>query len=106
MANPGETPSQRLARQPFSVDSGVIQQERVMFLRMRIAVVEKTLARLAELIASAGFEELETDTLEIKNVPADASGWTERHKSICAFLNTRGGIVIFGVKDVALRTEV
>jgi predicted HTH transcriptional regulator len=77
-----------------------------MFLRMRIAVVEKTLARLAELIASAGFEELETDTLEIKNVPADASGWTERHKSICAFLNTRGGIVIFGVKDVALRTEV
>jgi len=66
---------------------------------MKIAVVEKTLARLAELIAAAGFEELETDTLEIKSVPADAGGWRERHKSICAFLNTRGGIVIFGIKE-------
>lgn len=61
--------------------------------------MKPTFARLAELIASAGFEELETDTLEIKNVPADAGGWTQRHKGICAFLNTRGGIVIFGVKE-------
>ncbi len=66
---------------------------------MKIAVVEKTLSRLAELIREGRFEELETDTLEIKAVPADGLGWRERHKSVCAFLNTRGGIVIFGIKE-------
>jgi len=38
---------------------------------MKIAAVEKTLHRLAELIGQGRFEELETDTLEIKAVPAD-----------------------------------
>ena len=66
---------------------------------MRIAAVDKTLGRLAELIEQGRFEELETDTLEIKPVPADALGWREGHKSACAFLNTRGGILILGIKE-------
>ena len=67
---------------------------------MKIAAVDKTLNRLTELIGEGRFEELETDTLEIKAVPADSSGWRERHKSACAFLNTRGGILIVGVKEL------
>ncbi len=66
---------------------------------MKIAAVDKTLNRLAELIGQGRFEELETDTLEIKAVPADSLGWRERHKSACAFLNTRGGILILGIKE-------
>jgi ATP-dependent DNA helicase RecG len=72
---------------------------------MRIAVVEQTLNRLAELIGRQAFEELETDTLEIKPVPPTGGEWKERHKSACAFLNTRGGILIFGVKEEGSGTE-
>jgi ATP-dependent DNA helicase RecG len=66
---------------------------------MKVAVVQKTLSRLAELIDQGTFEELETDTLEIKPVPSDGHNWQQRHKSACAFLNTRGGIIIFGIKE-------
>jgi ATP-dependent DNA helicase RecG len=72
---------------------------------MKIAVVEKTLSRLADLITNGRFEELETDTLEIKAVPPEAAAWHERHKSVCAFLNTRGGIIILGVKEEGTGTE-
>jgi predicted HTH transcriptional regulator len=66
---------------------------------MKIPLVDKTLAKLAELIQQGRFEELETDTLEIKPVSADGAAWAEQHKSINAFLNARGGIVILGVKE-------
>ena len=59
-------------------------------------VVDRILNKLAELIQLGRFEELETEGLEIKPVPAEGGEWKERHKSINAFLNTRGGIVIFG----------
>ena len=72
---------------------------------MNIDFIDKTLSRLAELISQNRFEELETDTLEIKTVPSDGANWRERHKSVCAFLNTRGGIVIFGVKEEGTGTE-
>jgi ATP-dependent DNA helicase RecG len=66
---------------------------------MKIPAVDKTLAKLEELIQQGRFEELETDTLEIKPVGADRMAWDEQHKSVNAFLNARGGIVILGVKE-------
>ena len=66
---------------------------------MRLKIIENTLAKLSALIASGRFEELETDTLEIKPVPSDSGSWNERYRSACAFLNTRGGILILGVKE-------
>ncbi|NJM40971.1 MAG: hypothetical protein HC853_09455 [Anaerolineae bacterium] len=66
---------------------------------MKLEVVETTLKRLAELIGSGQFEELETDTLEIKPVPTNDGEWREIHKSACAFLNTRGGIIILGIRE-------
>src|SRR5258708_2253650 len=67
--------------------------------------IEQILDRLDLLITRGRFEELETDGLEIKPVPAVGGEWKERHKSINAFLNTRGGIVILGVKEEVTGTN-
>ncbi|MFO1422117.1 MAG: hypothetical protein U1F70_00435 [Candidatus Competibacteraceae bacterium] len=64
-----------------------------------ISLVDRILTRLAELISQGHFEELESDTLEIKPIPADGGQWRERYKSVNAFLNTRGGILILGAKE-------
>lgn len=61
--------------------------------------IDNVLRQLEELIRSEQFRDLESDTLEIKPVPADGGSWKERHKSANAFLNTRGGILLLGVKE-------
>ncbi len=61
--------------------------------------VDQILSKLADLVRQRKFVELETDTLEIKPVPADGHQWKQIHQSVNAFLNTRGGIVILGVKE-------
>lgn len=61
--------------------------------------IDKVLQRLATLVREARYEALETDTVEVKPVPSDGGQWHELRKSINAFLNTRGGIVILGVKE-------
>ena len=61
--------------------------------------IDEILSKLADLIQQDRFAELETERLEIKPVPADGAEWKERHKSVNAFLNTRGGILILGVKE-------
>jgi predicted HTH transcriptional regulator len=62
-------------------------------------LVDQVLDKLAVLLAENRWEELETDGLEIKPVPADTGSWRERHKSVNAFLNTRGGILLLGFKE-------
>jgi ATP-dependent DNA helicase RecG len=61
--------------------------------------VDQILNKLVELIQQDRFADLETEALEIKPVPAEGGEWKERYKSINAFLNTRGGIVILGIKE-------
>lgn len=57
------------------------------------------LLRLQHLISDGKFEELESDGLEIKPVPATGGEWKEIHKTTNAFLNTRGGILLLGIKE-------
>lgn len=45
------------------------------------------------------WESLETDWLEVKPVPATGNAWDNIRDSICAFLNTRGGVVVLGIKE-------
>ena len=61
--------------------------------------LDKILAKLDTLVAEQRFEEVETDIVEIKPVPSDGGSWKEMQKSVNAFLNTRGGILILGIAD-------
>ena len=62
-------------------------------------IVDKTLKKLAALIAAGRFENLEDDGLEIKPTPSTTSSWRQSHTSANAFLNTRGGLLLFGFKE-------
>lgn len=61
--------------------------------------VSQVLSKIQRLIAEDRFEDLESDGLEIKPIPAVRDQWHEIHKTTNAFLNTRGGILLLGIKD-------
>jgi predicted HTH transcriptional regulator len=59
--------------------------------------VDKILQLIAECINNNTYREVETERLELKNL---AGGWGDDwYKTVCAFLNTNGGIVIIGIQD-------
>lgn len=57
------------------------------------------LSQLQALIEQDRFEDIESDTIELKPCPSTGQDWTERFKSVNAFLNTRGGLLILGIKE-------
>jgi predicted HTH transcriptional regulator len=61
-------------------------------------IVEKTLSKIENCILQNKFEQLETDKIELKSLHS-SDDWTELYKSVCAFLNAEGGIVIIGIKE-------
>jgi len=61
--------------------------------------LDKLLTRLEVLIREDRFEDLETEGIEIKPVPGTGGDWRSLTESVCAFLNTRGGIVVLGIKE-------
>lgn len=67
--------------------------------------IDQNLTKLADLIQQGRFEELETEWLEFKPVPSESGEWKELHKSVNAFLNTRGGILILGVKEEVIGNQ-
>lgn len=62
-------------------------------------ILTPILNKLELCIRQQSWESLETDWLEIKPVPSTGNGWDNICDSICAFLNTRGGVVVLGIKD-------
>lgn len=72
---------------------------------MQTTFVDETLAALAVLIRDDRWKELQTDTLEIKPLPPSGGEWRERYESIGAFLNTRGGVLLLGVREVGQGQE-
>lgn len=61
--------------------------------------LKQILNRLEFCVQNKRYESLETDWLEIKPVPPNNKAWTSIRESICAFLNTRGGAVLLGLRD-------
>ena len=66
--------------------------------------LDRLLDRLDELIRTDSFEELETEGIEIKPVPASGGEWRKIHESVNTFLNTRGGLLLVGIKEEQLPT--
>lgn len=60
--------------------------------------IDKIVQDLDFCIKNNIYKQFETDKIELKDL-STKSDWTELYKSICAFLNTNGGIVIVGVNE-------
>lgn len=60
--------------------------------------IDRILQKIETHINNGTFEELETEKVEIKDLSTKGD-WGEFYKSVCAFLNTDGGIVIIGVNE-------
>lgn len=59
--------------------------------------IEKNLSIIADCIANNQYKEVETERFELKDL---SKGWGEDwYKTVCAFLNTNGGVIVIGVKD-------
>ncbi len=60
-------------------------------------IVSKKLEALAHYFRTNTYEDVETERFECKTL---AKGWGEDfHKTVCAFLNTDGGIILIGIKE-------
>lgn len=63
-----------------------------------VKAVDSILHQLQECLQTETYCALETDKVELKDL-SGGDDWKELYKSVCAFLNTQGGIVIIGVKE-------
>lgn len=60
--------------------------------------IDKILLQIEQHIQNSTYTSFETDKLELKDL-SGGGDWKELYKSVCAFLNTKGGIVIVGIKE-------
>lgn len=61
--------------------------------------IDKILSQIENCIANKTYLPVETEKVELKPTPPNLKGANSMLQSICAFLNTNGGILIIGIKD-------
>lgn len=60
--------------------------------------LDQILFELEKCLNTGTYKSFETDRLELKDL-SGGDDWKQLHISICAFLNTKGGIVIIGINE-------
>jgi predicted HTH transcriptional regulator len=60
--------------------------------------IDKLVLRIEECITTNSFYPVETDKIELKDL-SGGSDWRELHKTVCSFLNSKGGIIILGIRE-------
>lgn len=61
--------------------------------------IDKILAQVENCIDNNYYQSVETEKVELKPTPPNLKGAHSLLQSVCAFLNTNGGILIIGIKD-------
>jgi len=61
--------------------------------------IDKILAQIEACIDNNSYQSVETERVELKPSPPNLKGAHSLLQSVCAFLNTNGGILIIGIKD-------
>ena len=64
-----------------------------------MSALDKILEQIEACLRSGTHQPAETERFELKPCPSTSVEWREIAKSINAFLNTRGGIVILGLRE-------
>jgi len=64
----------------------------------KMRAIDKILEKLAQHVKGKSYTIVETDRLELKDL-SGGEDWKELYKTICAFLNTQGGIIVIGIKE-------
>ncbi len=77
----------------------------VFFKIASMREIDRILQKIEQNIQENRFEEVETEKIELKDLSSGGE-WKELHKTVCAFLNTDGGIVIIGVKEKIEKDKV
>jgi predicted HTH transcriptional regulator len=61
--------------------------------------VDKILNHIEECIRECSYKPVETEKIELKPTPPNLKGAKALLQSVCAFLNSNGGILILGIKE-------
>jgi predicted HTH transcriptional regulator len=60
--------------------------------------IDKVLEQIEGCIKNKSYKPFETDRFELKDL-SSGQDWQELYKSVNAFLNTKGGIIVIGIKE-------
>ena len=81
-----------------------VERGKALLICLRYPALDKeglnlVLAQLDPCIQQGRYQSIETDSFEIKPVPAVKGDWDSIHGSFRAFLNKQGGMVLLGIKE-------
>jgi ATP-dependent DNA helicase RecG len=65
---------------------------------MKSEFIDETLARIKHSLDSSEFIDVERSKVELKDL-STGNDWKSLKETVCAFLNTDGGIIVCGVRE-------